>query len=149
MFMQMVKIRYQRSRSQRWKQILPQFGCFQTVTPVWIHRQLWNDAQSLKWHRRGTLLFSKVIHQNIRTHEAKNEEFCSSFSVSSPIWIHGWLWNDTHRFQEHGGGVLLLLEAINQISKSHGPKPNDFDLMWARLLRQSQMLNLSDLPCLI
>ena len=28
--------------------ISTQFGHFWTVTPVWIHRWLWNDAQSLK-----------------------------------------------------------------------------------------------------
>ena len=28
---------------------------FRTVTPVWIHWWLWNDAQSLKQHRRGSL----------------------------------------------------------------------------------------------
>ena len=43
-----VKVRGQRSRSQRSKQILPQFGCYRTVIPVWIHRLLWNDTQSLK-----------------------------------------------------------------------------------------------------
>ena len=31
--------------------------CFQTVTPVWIHWWIWNDAQSLIWYRRGALLF--------------------------------------------------------------------------------------------
>ena len=38
--MQKVKIRSQRSSSQRSKQILHQFGLFQTITPVWIHRWL-------------------------------------------------------------------------------------------------------------
>ena len=32
---------------------------FQTVTPVWIHRWIWNDAQSLTWYRRSPLLFSR------------------------------------------------------------------------------------------
>ena len=36
MSMQRVKARGQRSKSQRSKQILPQFGLFQTMTPVWI-----------------------------------------------------------------------------------------------------------------
>ena len=45
---------------------------FRTVTPVWIDRWLWNDAQSLKWYKRGTLLFFKVIHQISRSHRAKN-----------------------------------------------------------------------------
>ena len=29
-------------------QFVTRFGHFPTVTPVWIHRWLWNDAQSLK-----------------------------------------------------------------------------------------------------
>ena len=28
--------------------ILAQIGHFRTVTPVWIHQWLWNDAQSYK-----------------------------------------------------------------------------------------------------
>ena len=37
------------SRSHRTKMpILTQFDRFRTVTPVWIHQWLWNDAQSLK-----------------------------------------------------------------------------------------------------
>ena len=30
---------------------------FRTITSVWLHRWLQNDAQSLKWHRRGTSRF--------------------------------------------------------------------------------------------
>ena len=40
-----------------------QIGCFQTVTPVWIHCCLRNGAQYLTGHRREALLFFKVIHQ--------------------------------------------------------------------------------------
>ena len=47
MSMQKVEIRGQRSRSQRSKQILTWIGRFRTLTPVWIHWWLWNDAQSL------------------------------------------------------------------------------------------------------
>ena len=36
----------QRSRSQRSKQILSEFGHFQTVTPAWIHIWLRDDTQS-------------------------------------------------------------------------------------------------------
>ena len=35
---------------------LHRFEHFQTVTPVWIHIWLRNDAQRLKWHRGGALL---------------------------------------------------------------------------------------------
>ena len=48
--------------------ILTQIVCFQTVTPVWIQQWLWNDAQSLKWHRTGALLFFKVLCQISRSH---------------------------------------------------------------------------------
>ena len=48
--------------------ILTQIGRFRTVTPVWIHQWLWNDAQSLKQHKRGALLFLKVICQISRSH---------------------------------------------------------------------------------
>ena len=53
------------------KSILTQIGRFRTVTPVWIHQWLRNDTQSLKWHRRGALLFLKVIRQISRSHGAK------------------------------------------------------------------------------
>ena len=52
--------------------ILTQIRRFWTITPVWIHRWLWNDAQSLKQHKRGALLFSKVICQISRSHGTKN-----------------------------------------------------------------------------
>ena len=42
--------------------ILTRIEGFRTETSVWIHRWLWNDAQSLKQYRRGALLFFEVIH---------------------------------------------------------------------------------------
>ena len=45
-----------------------QLSRFRTVTPVWIHIWWWNDAQSLMLHRRGALLFFKVIRQISRSH---------------------------------------------------------------------------------
>ena len=48
--------------------ILAQIGRFRTVTPVWIHQWLSNDAQSLKYIGRGALLFFKVICQISRSH---------------------------------------------------------------------------------
>ena len=62
--------------------ILTQIGRFQTVTPVWIHWLLWNDAQSLKQHRRGALLFFKVIRQISRSRGQKNRGFWPELSVS-------------------------------------------------------------------
>ena len=52
--------------------ILTQIGRFRTVTPVWIYQWLWNDAQSSKYHRRGALLFFKVICQISRSRGSKD-----------------------------------------------------------------------------
>ena len=57
--------------------IFTQIRCFQTVTPVWIHWWIWNDAQSLMWNRRGTLLLFEVIHQISKVTRAEK----------SMIWI--------------------------------------------------------------
>ena len=51
--------------------ILTQIGRFRTVTLVWIHQWLQNDAQNFEWHRRGALLFFKVIRQISRSHDWK------------------------------------------------------------------------------
>ena len=40
---------------------------FPTMSPVWIHSWLRNDAQCFKWHRRGALLFLDVIRQISRS----------------------------------------------------------------------------------
>ena len=62
--------------------ILTQIERFRTVIPVWIHQWLWNDAQSLRQHRRGALLFFKVIRQLSRSHRTKNCRFWPELSVS-------------------------------------------------------------------
>ena len=62
--------------------ILTRIERFRTVTLVWIHRWPWNDAQSLKQHRRGALLFFKVIRQTSRSHGTINRRFWPELSVS-------------------------------------------------------------------
>ena len=62
--------------------ILTRMEGFRTVTLVWIHRWLWNDAQSLKQHRRGALLFFKVTQQMLRSHGAKKCPFWPELCVS-------------------------------------------------------------------
>ena len=61
--------------------ILTQNGYVRTVTPVWIHQWLWNDAQSLKQRRRGALLLYKVIRQFSRSHGTKNCRVWHKLSV--------------------------------------------------------------------
>ena len=59
-----------------------QIGRFRTLTPVWIHRWLWNVTQSLKQQRRDALLFSKVIHEISRSHGTKHHRFWPKLGVS-------------------------------------------------------------------
>ena len=55
--------------------ILNRIGRFRTVTPVWIHRQVWYDAQSLHGHGRGSLLFPQVNCQISRPYGPNNQLF--------------------------------------------------------------------------
>ena len=57
-----------RSQGSKNHQILTQIERFQYVTPIWIHQWVRNDTQSLKWHRRDALLFSRVICKISRSH---------------------------------------------------------------------------------
>ena len=61
---------------------LTQIRCFRTVTPVWIHQWLWNDAQSLELHRRGAQSFFTVIRQISSSHRAKKIRFWPKLRVS-------------------------------------------------------------------
>ena len=54
---------------------------FWTVTPVLIHRWLWNNAQILKWHKRHGVLFIKVIHQISRSHGLRNWWFWPKLNI--------------------------------------------------------------------
>ena len=74
-------VKFQGHTAKKKSSILTQIGHFRTVTPVWIHQWLWNDAQSLKQHRRGALLFFKVIHQISRSHGLKNWRFESNLRL--------------------------------------------------------------------
>ena len=73
-------VKFQGHPGQKKSPILTRIGRFRTVTPVWIHRWLWNDAQSLILYKRGVLLFFKVIHQISRSHRLKNWWFESNLS---------------------------------------------------------------------
>ena len=69
--------------------ILTQIGCFGTVTPVWIQQWLRNDAQSLKYmyHRRGAVLFFKVIHQISMSDGLKKKWFESNLRLQGQLQL--------------------------------------------------------------
>ena len=105
--------------------ILTQIWCFRIVTPVCIQWWLWNDAQSLKQHRRCALFFFKVIHQIRRSQGTKKSPILTCigrFRTVTPVWIHRWLWNDAHSLTCYWRGALLFLKVIHEISRSQGTK---------------------------
>ena len=59
-----------------------QLSRFRTLTPVWIHIWQWNHAHSWKQHRRGALLFFKVIRQIWRSYGSKNRWIWPRLGVS-------------------------------------------------------------------
>ena len=99
---------------------------FRTVTPVWIHRWLRNNAQRFKWHRRGALLFFEVICQISRPHGPDKSTILTRidrFMTVTPVWIHRWLLNDAQSLKWYRRcDVLgpLFSEVIHQISRSQG-----------------------------
>ena len=56
------------------------------MTQVWNHRWLRNDAQSLKKHRKGALLFFKVMRHIARSHGSKNHRCWPKLGVSG-LWL--------------------------------------------------------------
>ena len=89
--------------------ILTQIGSFRTVTPVWIHLWLWNDAQRLKQHRRGALLFFKVMLQFSRSRGTKKN---ANFYPTSRLKL---------KF-DFTNGFEMMHKAWCQFSKSPGTK---------------------------
>ena len=129
--------------------ILTQIGRFRTVNLVWIHWWLWNDAQSLKQHRRGALLFFKVIRHILSSHDKKSPiltRISRAFSdcKSSLNWPMDLKWCTK---MYYGNGALSFFVVIHQIARSHGQKNGWFGSIWAILLGWSQLSNPSDLPC--
>ena len=64
------------------REVNTQLSRFRTLTPVWIHIWQWNHAHSWKQHRRGALLFFKVIRQISRSHGSKNRRIWPRLGVS-------------------------------------------------------------------
>ena len=102
---------------------------FRTVTWVLINQWLSNDAQSLKQHRRGALLFFKIILQISRSHETKKTWILTQngrFRTVTPVRIHWWLWNGAQSLKQYRRCALLFFKVISQISRSQGTKNGRF-----------------------
>ena len=72
-----------RSRSKvKVTEVNTQLSRIRTLTPVCIHIWHWNHAYSWKKHRRGALLFFKVIRQISRSQGSKNRRIWPRLEVS-------------------------------------------------------------------
>ena len=104
---------------------------FRMVTQVWLHRWLWNEAQSLMWYRRGALLFSKVMYQISRSHRIKYRQLRPELNVNfwpvTPVWIQQWIWNDAQSLMSYRRSALLFFKVIHQIPQSHRLKNHQFE----------------------
>ena len=130
--------------------ILTRIEGFRTVTLVWIHQWLWNDAQSLMYHRRGSLLFFKVIHWMSRSHGEKNRRFWHELSVSGQQLQFEF----TEGFDIMHKALFNVEEVSYNFSRSsikfqgHMAEKSMICIQFeVRLLGRSQLSNPSDLPC--
>ena len=113
MSMQTVKIRGQRSRSQRSKPNLAVSG--RTVTPVWIHIWQWNDGQA--WCGIGGV------------------PYCFS---KSPVKFQGHTWQKIHYFWRiwafpNSNSSLNWLMATNWRAKLEAAQKRCHIVFWGRL----------------
>ena len=84
------------TRDKKWS-ILNRIKRFRTVTPVWSHAWLWNDAQSIMWYRRCALLFFNVIRRILRSRGTKKSTILTRierFRTVTQVWLHRWIWSD-------------------------------------------------------
>ena len=99
-FLAATKQLYEWDRRTDWKKIAdfdPNFAFPDSNSSLNFHPWLLNDAQSLTQYRRGSLLFSKAIHQISRSHGTKKSPILTlieNFRIVTQVWINRWLWND-------------------------------------------------------
>ena len=123
----------------------PKLGRFQTVTPVWIHQWLLNDAQSLKCPIvfQGHPSNFKVTRDKISPILTRIE----CFRTVTPVWIYRWLWNMHKAWCDVEEVPYNFLSASIKFEGHTGWKIDNLNPFWVRLLGRSQLSNPSDLPC--
>ena len=80
-------IKFQVTLAEKLK-ILTRIVRLRTVTLVWIHIMLGNDAQTLKWLRRGALLIFKVIRQISRSPGRKIYDFALVWAFLGQLQLY-------------------------------------------------------------
>ena len=107
-------------------EVKTQLSRMRSLTPVWIHIERCNDAQSLMWHKRVLYCFSRSSVKKNRWFSRK----IGRFLTVTPVWIHPWPLNDALSLKWHRRGAILFCKVIRQISRSHGTKIANCDSNW-------------------
>ena len=130
--MQKVKVRCQRSRSQRSWPHLAVSGLqlqFEFTYGDEMMHKAWCGIQEMPCcFSRSSVKFPG--------HMAKKRSSLLTqigrLRAVTPVWIHQWLWNDAQSLKQPRTGALLFFNVIHQISRSHMTKKiADFDPNWA------------------
>ena len=123
---------------------LTRFERFRTVAQVWIHRWLWNDAQSLTWYRRGALFFSR---SSIKFQGHTGQKKITNLDPN-------WVFRDFNSSlnSPNGNGFEIMHKAWRTIEEvyycfvrsfikfqGHAGWKIDDNLIWVRLLGRSQL----------
>ena len=94
---------------------------FRTVTPIWIHQCLPNDAHSLKWYKMPSIKFQDHTRQN---RQCLPELSGSGLQLQLNSQMDGY--KIMHRAWRRMRSVLLFFRIIHQISRSDVPKNYPF-----------------------
>ena len=132
MSLQKVRIRGQRSRSQRSKEVCAQFGHFQIVTPVWIQR--WQQMMHKFWRGIEEVLYcfsrSSVKFWGHTGPKMPILTQIDHFQNATPVWIYLTLQYDAQCLKGHRRGALLLLKIIHQFQGHTGQEIDNFEPNW-------------------
>ena len=106
---------------QKNKRFWPKFS-ISWLIPVWTHRWLLNNAQILKWHRRGAYCFLRSSLKFLGHTGRKIDNFDLNWAISgllTPVWIHRWLRNDAQCLKWVGvGGLSEVVATFNHVGRS-------------------------------
>ena len=122
-------------------EVTTQLNRFRTVTPVWIHQWVRNAAQSLKYHRRGALLFLAATKQLYKWYfPSVRLSVCLSVT---PFWLcshhpiimkfSGVITNDQSKVHAKGQGQrskVKVTEVTTQLNRFRTVTPVWIHIWW-------------------
>ena len=109
--------------------ILTQIRRFRTVTPVWIHQWLRNDAKFEATKKRCPIVFEGHL-SNLKVIRLQKSSILTQirrFRTVTPVWIHQWLRNDA-KFEATKKRCPIVFEGhLSNLKVTRLKKIVDFD----------------------